>query len=401
MTGSQPSAVVARHESHHADWRRSGVQTTRKLVILRIAFDMAALWRGGAERETLEIACGLAELGHDVLILVHKDAEYFAEYAGRVRIVELHRTNRWDIRVLTDVRHALKVFGADVCVCVMFNASLWGRLAAASLGCRVVVAEHSTTGGTRLVERVTNVLLRGMTDAVIACAGDQVDALVRAGHQQRKICVVRNGVDVRRFSSDPEGARRVRDELDVPLDAPLVMLVAAHRREKRHDRLPDLIERLHACGVPAWGVMAGGGPLLARNRTLVQECSVSEWLRVAGPLADMPAAYSAADVVVLLSDDIETFPLSFLEAQACGVPVVGMDTGGVRETFVDGQTGFLVKQGDLQAMASVVASLLCDPDRRAEVGRAGRAFVEENLSTEATVRGYLHVLDKRGWDGGR
>lgn len=362
---------------------------------MRIAFDIAAVWRGGAERETLEVASGLSDLGHDVLLIVNKRAEHFAEYVDRVRIVELGRTNRWDVRVLPDIRRALKAFNADACVCVMFTASLWGRLAAASLGCRVIIAEHSIPGKTRLAERLPNILLRNVTETVIACADAQVDALVRGGHQRRKIRVVRNGVDIKRFSRDSEGAKKVRSELGVPPDAALVMLVAAHRPEKRHDRFLALIECLHAGGVPAWGVMVGGGPLLARNTALAKASPLSAWLRVAGPMVDMPAAYSAADVVVLLSDDIETFPLSFLEAQACEVPVVSMDTGGVRETLIDGRTGFVVEQGDLQGMASAIAALLADPGRRATVGRAGRAFVEEQLSTEATVRGYLRVLEKR------
>jgi phosphatidylinositol alpha-1,6-mannosyltransferase len=230
---------------------------------------------------------------------------------------------------------------------------------------------------------------------VIACADAQVDGLVRGGHQKRKIRVVRNGVDVRRFSRDTEGAKKMRAELGLPPDAPLVMLVAAHRPEKRHDRFIVLIEQLHATGARAWGVMVGGGPLLAQNAALAKASPLRDWLRVAGPIVDMPAAYSAADVVVLLSDDIETFPLSFLEAQACEVLVVGMDTGGVRETLVNGQTGFVVEQGDLQDMASVIATVLADPDRRVQMGKAGRTFVEEHLSAEATAQGYLRILEKR------
>ena len=363
-------------------------------MVLRIAFDIAALWRGGAERETLEVASRLSDLGHDVLLIVNKRAEYFLEYVDRVQIAELGRSDRRDVRVVADIRRVLRAFDAEVCVCVMFNASLWGRLAAASLGCRVVVAEHATTDKTRPVERLANILLGGVTETVIACAAAQVDGMVRGGHQRRKIRVIRNGVDIERFSPDDEGARRLRADLDLPLDARVLMLVAAHRPEKRHDRFVSLVEQLHAAGTHVYGVMVGGGPLLEQDTALAKSSSASEWLRVAGPVVNMPAAYSLADVVVLLSDDIETFPLSFLEAQACEVPVVGVDTGGVRETLVDGQTGFVVEQGDLQGMAAQIAALLADPGRRAEMGRAGRAFVEEHLSVDATVQGYLRVLEK-------
>jgi glycosyltransferase involved in cell wall biosynthesis len=362
------------------------------LVILRIAFDIAALDLGGAERQTLEVAAGLSELGHDVLLIVNKRAEHFAEYFDRVQIVELHRTQRWDVRVVADIRHALHAFHADVCVCVLFNATLWGRLAAASLGCEVVVAEHSTKARTPCAERVANILLRGATKTVIACAEAQVDALARGGHQRCKMRVVRNGVSVSRFARDAEGGIRLREQLRVPQEAPLIMLVAAHRPEKRHDRFVSLIEQLHRTGTCAWGVMVGGGPSLGHTAALVKASSVAQWLRVAGPIVDMPAAYSAADVVVLVSDDVETFPLTFLEAQACEVPVVGMDAGGVRETMIEGQTGFVVEQGDLQSMARITAALLADEGRRADIGSAGRRFVMGQLSTEAMVNGYASLL---------
>jgi glycosyltransferase involved in cell wall biosynthesis len=73
-----------------------------------------------------------------------------------------------------------------------------------------------------------------------------------------------------------------------------------------------------------------------------------------------------------------------------------MDTGGVRETLVDGRTGFVVEQGDLRGMASAIGALLADPDGRAKMGRAGRTFVVERLSTEATLQGYLRVLERPG-----
>ena len=67
----------------------------------------------------------------------------------------------------------------------------------------------------------------------------------------------------------------------------------------------------------------------------------------------------------------------------------------MRETLIDGQTGSVVPQGDLQAMASTVATLSSDTLPAAlEVGKAGRAFVTKQLSTEATVTGYLRVLEK-------
>jgi glycosyltransferase involved in cell wall biosynthesis len=360
---------------------------------MRIAFDIAAIRRGGggAERQVLEVASGLQDRGHEVLLVVNKAAEHYSEYVDSLRVWELHRTSRWDLRVVRDIRRAFRRFEPDVCVCVAYNASLWGRLAAARLGPAIVVAEHTTRVQTPFEIAMTNKLLRGVTDRVIACAEAQVDSLVRGGHERKKIRVVPNGVDVRRFARDDEGGRRARHELDIPTDAPIVMLVAVHRPEKRHDRFVSLVEALHDRGVQAWGVMVGDGPLFHRSLQLAQASRVAPFLRVAGSRSDMSAMYSAADVVVLVTD-LETFPLCFLEAAACEVPVVGLDVGGVSETLVDGQTGYVVDRGDDAGMASRVAGLLVDPGRRQRMGKAGRAFVEHHLSRDAMIDGYERVL---------
>jgi glycosyltransferase involved in cell wall biosynthesis len=359
---------------------------------VRIAFDIAALDNGGAERQTLELACGLSAAGHDVLLIVNKAADHFAEYFDRVAILELHRESRWDLRVVPDIRATLRGFRPDVAVCVLFNATLFGRLAAATLPCPVVVAEHSTKVMTPLPERATNLVLAPVTAAVVACAEAQVEALVRGGHRRSRIVVVPNGVDPARFRRDDHAGAALRRSVGIPEDALVVVLAAAHRREKRHDRFVALIERLHAAGTPTWGLMAGGGPLLEQTRARAAASPAADRLIVAGPVVDMPAVYSAADVAVLVSDDIETFPLSFLEAQACEVPVVGMDTGGVCETLLEGETGYVVGQGDLEAMAARVAALLGAPHERRTMGLEGRAFVVGRLSIQAMVDGYARVL---------
>jgi glycosyltransferase involved in cell wall biosynthesis len=358
--------------------------------VVRIAFDIAALTRGGAERQTLEVASGLRERGHDVLLIVNKRAGY-DEYAGRVKIVELGRSGRYDLRVVTDIRRTLRAFRPDVCVCVNFNASLWGRMAAASLGCRVVVAEHSATQAA-FDARATNVGLRPVTQSVIACAAAQRPALVRSGHPADRIVVVRNGVDTDHFKRDDAARGRVREELGIPADALVVGLVAAHRAEKRHDRFIAIIERLDDAGVVAWGLMSGGGPLVARTAELARASRVSERLRVTGPRIDMPAVYSAIDVVVLVTDVPETFPLCFIEAQACGVPVVGPDAGGIRETMVEGVTGAVADPGDPTAFAARLAGLLNQHERLRAMGDAGHEFVTRELSRDAMIDGYDAAL---------
>jgi D-inositol-3-phosphate glycosyltransferase len=88
------------------------------------------------------------------------------------------------------------------------------------------------------------------------------------------------------------------------------------------------------------------------------------------PHEELPAVYSAADVVVVPSRS-ESFGLVALEAQACGTPVVASNVGGLRHVVDAGRSGFLVPGGDHRAFASRLRWILADPDLAAGMGRSG------------------------------
>jgi glycosyltransferase involved in cell wall biosynthesis len=218
--------------------------------------------------------------------------------------------------------------------------------------------------------------------------------LVRSGIDRDKIVLIPNGVDTADFYPCRTAGLAFRAEHGVPSQAFVVGLVAAHRREKRHDRFISVIETMAERGLDVWGVMVGGGFGIEGNSRLAAASPAYRRLLVAGRVSDMRAAYSAMDVVVLVSDDIESYPMCFIEAQACGVPVVGMDVGGVRETFEDGVTGLLVRQGDLSAMAEVIESLARDKDLRASMAVDCREFAETHLSLDRMISDYEQLLSR-------
>ena len=82
------------------------------------------------------------------------------------------------------------------------------------------------------------------------------------------------------------------------------------------------------------------------------------------------------DVVVLTSRN-EGTPVSLIEAQAAGKPVVSTDVGGVRDVVLDNRSGFVVRPGDLSGFQQKVEQLLSDPELRSRFGQEGRAHVHE------------------------
>ena len=99
------------------------------------------------------------------------------------------------------------------------------------------------------------------------------------------------------------------------------------------------------------------------------------------PAEELPAHHAMADVFAMpcrtrgAGLDVEGLGIVYLEASAMGVPVVAGDSGGAPESVLDGTTGLVVDGWDVGSITAAVGDLLADPDRAAEMGRAGRDWV--------------------------
>ena len=116
------------------------------------------------------------------------------------------------------------------------------------------------------------------------------------------------------------------------------------------------------------------------------------YLGVFGDDVSLRLVYSAADVVVVPSRQ-DNFPQTALEAQACGVPVVAFDVGGMRDIIDDRITGYLARPFDPQELARGVVWVLEDHLRRLTLGASARAKVEKRFSSSIVSRQYLDLYE--------
>ena len=149
-------------------------------------------------------------------------------------------------------------------------------------------------------------------------------------------------------------------------------------------------------------LIVGDGPYRETLERMAGELAPPGSVVFAGQVSeeDLPRYYRAGDVFAmpcrnrLAGFEVEGWGNVFVEAAACGRPVVVGDSGGARETLVDGQTGILVRGSDVSEVADAVASLLADPARAEAMGRAGRERVEREFTwprAAAQLAGWLRV----------
>jgi glycosyltransferase involved in cell wall biosynthesis len=205
-----------------------------------------------------------------------------------------------------------------------------------------------------------------------------------------KICVIPNGIDVERFHPRwPD--RRLQEELDLPLRAPVVGIVAALRPEKNHEMFLRVAALVRGRLPDARFLIVGDGPQRQPLEALAQELGIAKAVHFLGTRSDVPELLSLIDVLLLTSLS-EASPICLLEAMASEKPVVATRVGSVSETVVDGRTGYLVAPDDSTGMASRVLELLDDRDRAAHMGRAGREHVIARWSVDRMVEGYQDLI---------
>jgi D-inositol-3-phosphate glycosyltransferase len=138
---------------------------------------------------------------------------------------------------------------------------------------------------------------------------------------------------------------------------------------------------------------------MARLQTLKEELGIGDIVTFLGgrAQASLPFYYSAADAVVMPSR-YESFGLAALESMACGTPVVASDVGGLSYLVRDGETGFLVPEGDERQFAAKISLLLRDTALRNEMGKRGIEEAQEyswsNIA-ERMIEMYDDLLKKK------
>jgi phosphatidylinositol alpha-1,6-mannosyltransferase len=193
------------------------------------------------------------------------------------------------------------------------------------------------------------------------------------------VSVLYPGADVDRFRPDlPTDDIRATLGID---GRPLVVCVSRLVARKGQDVLIGAMPAIRASVPDAALLIVGGGPDEERLRSMAEGSPDAVFFSGQVAEDDLPRYYAAGNVFAMPCRsrlgglEVEGWGNVFIEAAACGKPVVVGDSGGAREALVDGETGILVDGTSVEAVADAVGSLLADPVRADAMGVAGRERV--------------------------
>ncbi|HET7387877.1 MAG TPA: glycosyltransferase family 4 protein [Nocardioidaceae bacterium] len=208
------------------------------------------------------------------------------------------------------------------------------------------------------------------------------------------------GVDTDRFYPGCGGAE-VRERLGIPTDAPVVVCVARMVRRKGQDTLvrawPRVLRKLPGARL----LLVGDGPYLQALERQTRQVGVEGSVTFAGSVGwdEIPAYFDAGDVFAmpcrtrLFGLEPEAFGIAFLEAQACGLPVVIGDSGGAREALLDPNCGAVVRGDNGYLLAHTLLTMIqqtVDGSRAGAKLRADRKGIDWN-DVAARLRGLVAI----------
>jgi phosphatidylinositol alpha-1,6-mannosyltransferase len=220
-------------------------------------------------------------------------------------------------------------------------------------------------------------------DRVIANSDFTRDELLKLGVRADKISLISPGVDIELFHPGLETAD-LRASIGLAENQRLILSVGRLSRRKGFDQVIKALPMLLRQGIDVHYAIIGVGEDHDYLASLARDAGVSGRVHLLGHVIpnDLPRWYNAADVFAMpnreINGDNEGFGMVFLEASACGKPVLAGQAGGTGAAVLDGVTGVRVDGASTEAVATGMISLLGSPEFARQLGAQGcnRAFAE-------------------------
>ncbi len=362
---------------------------------LRVAVLSAQRDWGGGEQQAKLLACGLAQRGHEVLLMTPRDSRF----ARTALPAEIRRTafSSWKPAAAWQIRTAMRRFQPHVLYWNDAKAAFWGTVA--GMGLKAVrIATKRTVFPLRSV-----ILYRRFCDIVICSSSAAMRVCQNAGLPLERMRLVYDGVSRERIlqANPARGLESLRHLLPRAAHTPrAVYLINVGKLTpiKGHAVLIEAFRSLAAEKMNALLVIVGDGELRESLTEQIAEAGLADRAALTGFREDVPDLLAAADLFVFpsLAEGLGT---SVIDAMLLGLPVVASDVGGIPELLApmgartDDAFGWLVPPGDSRSLAAAMAAAIdLSHQERDKRTALARSFAERHFLSDHMVENTLDVL---------
>ncbi|MFM7664793.1 MAG: glycosyltransferase [Bacteroidota bacterium] len=310
---------------------------------------------------------------------------------------------RNDMTAFFALRKIIRQFKPHIVHTHASKAGLLGRLAAMTAGVPVIV--HTYHGHvfegyfspfkTKIIRQVERFLAR-RSNAIITISEAQKDAITQKFTivSATKTHVIPLGFDLARFY--PNDAHRIeaRERFKLAKDWVAVGIVGRLTAIKNQQMFLQAAAMLVATSSEKYRFfIVGDGELMQELRGLADELGIAQYVEFTSWIFPMEDFYSAMDLICLTSLN-EGTPVTLIEAQASGIPVISTRVGGVENTMIDGKTGLLMHSFDPMELAEKIDFLSKDIEQRIQMSKNAHTFAKQHFSYTELIRNMDEMYKK-------
>jgi glycosyltransferase involved in cell wall biosynthesis len=217
--------------------------------------------------------------------------------------------------------------------------------------------------------------------------------LIEVGVPGRKISLVYNGIDVRRYSPDPSAKGRLINEFSIrPDEITLATLSYLDRPHKNIDVVIEACRQLVKRRVVVRLLVIGDGEMRGELEALAEKLGVADRIHWLGHIFDPVPILQGCDVFLMVATG-EGFGLALAEAMACGAAAVAARSGALSEIVEDGKSGLLVPPRDAAALADAIEKLAEDENLRRQMAERAVERVRRHFTVEASIEKMMNVYE--------
>jgi phosphatidylinositol alpha-1,6-mannosyltransferase len=352
--------------------------------------DLETEWRGG-QNQALLLLNGLRERGHEAE-LVAAAGSALGERAGSAG-VRVHFVARglFGLPAAQKVRALLRGGRFDLVHANEAHAVTAAWLAQWGKSSRVSFVISRRVGYPIGKSSLAQARYRAAA-RIIANSKWVAEQAAASGAPREKISVVYEGADIpARFTN--EQRKRARARYGIGQSTPLLGCVGVLLPDKGQEWLIRALAEVKKVFSGAKLLLAGDGPCRARLESLARDLHLEDDVILAGFVKDVETVYAALDVF-LLPSFFEALNNSLLAAMAYEIPSIAFNKGALGEIIEHEKSALLVSGPDPPEISTAVIRILRDHDLAMNLGRAGRARVEQDFPTDKMVEGVIRVYEE-------
>ncbi|OGL41288.1 MAG: hypothetical protein A3C43_11325 [Candidatus Schekmanbacteria bacterium RIFCSPHIGHO2_02_FULL_38_11] len=350
----------------------------------------------GAATPTLALASGLQRLGHNIIFLcssLKKNLVLDARNRGvnAQTSLSLERSAN-PLKILSDISRLSGIIDKNRIDIIHTHLSHDHWISMLSLFLsktkpKIIRTIHNQKAAIKRAD--SRILYSGGCNAITTISEFHKSQILRNFRiNDEKIKVIYGSVDTKYFNSSLSPLR-IREELSIPQNSPVIGLVSRFKPGRGHDLILKVLPFLKESYPDIRLIFAGRGETLAETKRAVESRKLNQNVIFVGYRRnDLPELYAAMDILLLLGEGNDGSCRAALEAMACGKPVVAFGFGAINEIISDATNGMIARDQDIEDLKTKLLILLKDMELRIKTGKEARLTAEKYFDNEIEARAY-------------